>query len=168
MNALSIFSNGWMTKLSTLLGLNTWKTYVPVVGGTVTAPTKATAPDQDLATYLVVGKTITIIYNYASFTSQVGSAIGSGQYFWSMPIGIKIDAAKVLGNPAINQASACGVAWGGNQLGPASGYAQVKDDSNFYIVLGRDNVTCSRVGDVFFKMDDLSVSHGFQVTLPIL
>lgn len=165
---MRIFSQEWLLKLKTLLGLNTWETYVPIVGATITAPQKATNPDQDIASYIIIGKTITINYNYVSFNNQAGATQGSGDYFWSMPSGVKIDTTKAPAETlGLNQGSSVGTARSGNGAGPAIGYVQIRDEDSFFLVVGRDGISIGRCGPVFFRMDDTAISYGFSVTLPI-
>ncbi len=91
-----------------------WTAFTMSVGGSTSAPTKASSPVRDEARYRQVGDSVEVQYNYAH-TSATGAAAGSGIYLFALPNSLQIDSSKLavttetgqgaLGRCALNVAS---------------------------------------------------------------
>lgn len=69
--------------------------YTPTITASVSNPTKATTPDEDIAYWTQTpDKRLTVSYRYLQ-TSNSGSAAGSGTYFFSLPVGKTIDTSRL-------------------------------------------------------------------------
>ena len=93
-------------------GMATTATYTMNIGGTTTAPTKATSPTFDIATWYRDGEYMVITYTY-SHTNNAGAANGSGAYLFPIPNGYQINTSKLqLGNGATASVSPYGTVVG--------------------------------------------------------
>lgn len=69
-------------------------TYVPTITATVSNPTKATTPTEDVAFYDARFKKVKVVYTYHDLFTG-GATAGSGTYLFSLPLGYTIDTAKL-------------------------------------------------------------------------
>lgn len=68
--------------------------YTMVIGGSTSAPTKASSPLADAAFYSLRGDVLVIDYDYMQ-SATTGAANGSGDYLFPIPTGYTIDTAKL-------------------------------------------------------------------------
>lgn len=146
-------------------------TYIPTIGGSVSAPTKATTKLVDLAYWWRIGtKYMGIHYDYRHGNSS-GAADGSGTYLFPLPSGFTIDTAVQAAADSANLSYAVvGPAQHINNSARGVGFVHVYDTNNLAmsgIYDGGGLGLTQLIGSGYFSMTNAIQNYSFTAIVPI-
>jgi len=141
-----------------------WTSYSVTIGGSSSAPTKATTPVTDAAYWRRVGDSIQFRYDYKQ--NGTGGANGSGTYLFPIA-GLTADTAKItaatdglMGN--------CGSACAGINGSNYTGYAFLYNSTNVAMMMLNEGNALAAVGSATFNLGSATaITYSLLVTVPI-
>lgn len=141
-----------------------WTSYSVTIGGSTSAPTKATTPATDAAYWRRVGDSIQFRYDYKQ--NGTGGANGSGTYLFPIA-GLTADTAKItaatdglMGN--------CGSACAGINGSNYTGYAFLYNSTNVAMMMLNEGNALAAVGSATFNLGSATaITYSLLVTVPI-
>lgn len=143
-----------------------WASYSMTIGGSTTAPTKASSPSVDSAMWRRVGDSMEITYVYRH-TNNSGAAAGSGTYLFSLPSGYSIDSNKVSVTTSNSINSLLGSAKGISSS-EFLGYVWAYSSTQLAIcITSTSSAFGQSVGSGPSPMDGSSVAYSFTASVPI-
>lgn len=150
------------------LAIGGWIPFDLEITSTGSAPSKAPAPDIDMAHWRRVGDSMEILYSYRHTTG--GGANGTGDYLFSIPDGFTIDETKiVVHNSSSATRAVCGVATADGlsiDFDALAGAAHVFDDTHLCIS-GTHSTDNGIIGATRAGLGNSEVGYSFQATIPI-
>lgn len=147
---------------------SSWTAYTLNIGASTTAPTKASAPVYDQASYRLSGDTLQVAYTYRH-TSNVGATAGAGVYLFSLPAGFTADSSRVVISTD-ELTGVVGAAATENAADDAGGFVKVFDNQNLALVVHSDPATINFnfVSGANFPLTDATVTYSFLATVPVI
>lgn len=141
-----------------------WTAYTLVIGGSTTAPTKATTTTDNVAYWRRVGDTMEIKYHY-EHTNNAGTAAGTGNYLFPLPSGCSIDTAKI--STAVGGFAMAGTAAAFGASGNLTGWMGVASATQLYMIVGDETTTPSVISSTFNPITNSVNDYSFSVNVPI-
>lgn len=143
-----------------------WQEYDLVIGGSTSAPTKATTTLADKARWRRVGQNMEITYSY-KHSDNTGAAAGSGNYLFPLPAGYTIDNNNIevtqSGGFTTVGTSASFVTGDSNNFGIVA----ITNSTNFTIAVGDADSGYVPVGSSYHPITGAIVQYTFTATVPI-
>lgn len=141
-----------------------WQAYTVSITASGTNPTKATTTTQDQGFWKRVSDDSIMVRYYYEHTDNTGAAAGTGDYRYSLPTGITIDATK--------GATSFGLAQYGSAtafvptLG-ATGIVGPATTTDLYLYLVNNSFGPTNVSATFYAINASTVQYSFTATIPV-